>query len=58
MTPEIEFKTYSEQLEWQARNEATSSEAWSFQREQALQKIRISVRFFREFRSFITTLGQ
>lgn len=58
MTPEIEFKTYSEQLEWQARERATSSEAWSFQREQALQKTRISVRFFREFRSFITTLGQ
>lgn len=58
MTPEIEFKTYSKQLEWQARNSASSSDAWTFQREQALKKTRISINFFREFRSFLLSLGR
>lgn len=58
MIPEIEFKTYSQQLEWQIRKGATSSDAWSYQRTQALQKTRISINFFREFRSFLLSLGQ
>jgi len=58
MIPEIEFKTYSQQLEWQIRKGATPSDAWSYQRTQALQKTRISINFFREFRSFLLSLGQ
>lgn len=58
MTPEIEFKDYNAQLKWQFDNDKSSSSAWTFQRDEALRKTRISVNFFKEFRDFITTLGK
>ena len=58
MTPEIEFKDYNAQLKWQFDNDESSSSAWTFQRDEALKKTRISVNFFKEFRDFITTLGK
>ena len=59
-TPEIEFKDYAAQKAWMANPtkgyEAKS--AWSYQRDEALKKTRISVNFLKEFRAFITSLGK
>ncbi len=59
-TPEIEFKDYAAQKAWMANPtkgyEAKS--AWTYQRDEALRKTRISVNFLKEFRAFITSLGK
>lgn len=59
-TPEIEFKNYEEQKKWMANPTKgyDKKSAWTFQRDEALRKTRISVNFFKEFRDFITTLGK
>ena len=57
-TPEIEFKDYNAQSKWQLDNDESSSSAWSYQRDEALKKTRISVNFLKEFRAFITSLGK
>lgn len=59
-TPEIEFKDYAAQKAWMA-NPAEGYDkksAWSYQRDEALKKTRISVNFLKEFRTFITSLGK
>lgn len=60
MTPEIEFKDYDAQKTWMANPTKgyDTKSAWTFQRDEALKKTRISVNFFKEFRDFITTLGK
>lgn len=59
-TPEIEFKDYAAQKTWMANPTKgyDKRSAWSYQRDEALKKTRISVNFLKEFRAFITFLGK
>ena len=59
-TPEIEFKDYAAQKAWMANPTEgyDKKSAWSYQRDEALKKTRVSVNFLKEFRAFITSLGK